>query len=103
MIRLAAVLAVALLAWASAGAARAQQADAPQALYESFDALLGGREEREIYALPPARYWRATGPLQVRLAGGREFGLAPAMVTLADEFGRATGVEIGVPCWPSRL
>ena len=96
MIRFPALLAAALLSWVPAGPARAQTTDTPQAVYRSFDALLGGRDEREIYALPPERYWRATGPLQVRLAGGRDFGLAPALVALADDFRKATGVAIGV-------
>jgi hypothetical protein len=96
MTRLAALLVVAVLSWGLAGPAPAQTADTPRTVYDSFEALLGGREQREIYALPPERYWRATGPVQVRLAGGREFGLAPAMVALADNFGQATGVEIGV-------
>lgn len=96
MTRLVVLLAVAVLSWAPAGKAQAQPADTSQAVYDSFDVLLGGREQREIYALPPERYWRVTGPLQVRLAGGREFGLAPALVALADDFRKATGVEIGV-------
>ncbi|MDH3231675.1 MAG: hypothetical protein OEN55_17945 [Alphaproteobacteria bacterium] len=96
MIRHLVLLAAALLSWAAAGPARAQTTETPQAVYDSFDALLGGREQREFYALPPERYWRATGPVQLRLAGGRDFGLAPALVALADEFGRVTGVEIGV-------
>lgn len=96
MIRFLILLALAVLSWAPAGTVRAQQADPPQAVYDSLEALLGGREERDLYALPPERYWRATGPVRVRLAGGRDFGLAPAMVALADDFGRATGVEISV-------
>lgn len=96
MNRLAVLLAVSMVSLVQAGPASGQAADSPQAVYDTFDALLGSREQREIYALPPERYWRATGPLQVRLAGGREFGLAPALVALADAFGRATGIEIGV-------
>jgi hypothetical protein len=93
---LAGLLVLVLLAWMPAGPAWAQQQDAPQALYETFDSLLGDRDQRDLYALPPARYWRATGPLQVSLAGGRELGLAPAFVALASDIARATGVEIGV-------
>ncbi len=96
MTRFVVLLAVAVLSWAPAGPARAQAADTPQAVYDSFEALLGTREQREIYALPPERYWRATGPLQVRLAGGRNFGLAPALVALADEFADVAGLDIGV-------
>lgn len=96
MIRFATLLAVAVLSWTPAGTERARADDAPQAVYESFEALLGGRDEREIYALPPDRYWRATGPLQVMLAGGRDLGLAPSLMALADEFQRITGVEIAV-------
>jgi hypothetical protein len=90
------VLVAAVLSWAAAGPARAQTAGPPQAIYDSFEALLGGREEREIYALPPERYWRATGSLQVRLAGGREFGLAPDLVALADDFGGVADIDISV-------
>jgi len=96
MIRIAVLLALAVLSSTPGGPARAQPADTPQAVYDSFEALLGGREQREIYALPPERYWRATGPLQVRLAGGRDFGLAPALVALAQEFGDVAGIDIGV-------
>ncbi len=90
------ILAVAAFAWVTAGPAAAEPDDTAQAIYESFESLLGNQEEREIYALPPERLWRATGPLQIRLAGGREFGLAPALVALAEEFARVTAVEIGV-------
>lgn len=96
MSRLVALPALALLALAQAGPTWAQEPVAPQALYETFESLLGDRDRRDLYALPPARYWRATGPLQVSLAGGRELGLAPAFVALAGDFGHAAGVEIGV-------
>jgi hypothetical protein len=96
MIRFAVLLALAVMSWTPAGPASAQPAETAQAVYDTFDVLLGDREQREIYALPPERYWRATGPLQIRLAGGREFGLAPALVALADEFGEVAGLDIGV-------
>jgi len=96
MMRSLTVLAVAVLASIPAVAGRADAEEPARGVYDSFEALLGSREQRELYALPPARHWRATGVLQIRLAGGRELGLAPALVALADEFTRATGVEIGV-------
>jgi len=96
MIRFVALLAVAVLSWTPAGTGPAQAAEAPQAVYDRFEALLGGRDEREIYALPPDRYWRATGPLRIVLAGGRDLSFAPAFIALADEFQRVTGVEISV-------
>lgn len=100
MTRLAVPMAVALLLGMLAGPARAQPADTPRAVYDTFEALLGGRDEREIYALPPERYWRATGPLRVRLAGGQEFGLAPALVALAQEFGDVAEIDIAVQASP---
>lgn len=96
MTRLAALVAVAVLTNLLAGAGRAGADEPPRAVYDSFEALLGSREERELYALPPERYWRATGPLRIRIAGGRAPGLSPALTALADEFANATGVEIGV-------
>ncbi len=95
MSRLAVLLAAAVLCWAPAGTTRAQPADTPQAIYNSFEALLGSREQRELYALPPERYWRATGPLRVRLAGA-ESGLVTAFVALTGDLARATGIKISV-------
>lgn len=100
MTRAAVLLAFAVFAWLPAGTTRSRAEDTPEAIYGSFEAVLGGRDDRELYALPPNRYWRATGPLQIRLAGGPDFGLAPVLMTLADEFMRATGVEIDVQASP---
>ena len=99
MIRFAVLLVAVVLSWTPVGTGGAQASDAPQAIYDSFEALLGRRDVREIYALPPERYWRATGPLQVTIAGGGNLGLVPVLDALAGEFGRASAIEIDVRAW----
>lgn len=101
------LLAAAILALAPGRVAWAQNADAAS-VYAAFDSLLGSAERREIYALPPDRYWRAAAPQTIMLRGGRELGLSNAMVRLADDFSKATGMEIRVraaakPALPERL
>lgn len=103
----AALLAAAILALTPGHIARAQQ-DGAAAVYAAFDSLLGSPEHREIYALPPDRYWRAMAPQTVMLSGGRELALSTPLVRLADDFSKATGIEIRVraaakPSLPERL
>ncbi len=90
------MLALAALACVTAAPAAAQPDDTAQAIYDSFESLLGSPEQRELYALPAERYWRAGVPLTVSLRGGRERSLWAPLMALADDVRKATGLWIKI-------
>lgn len=75
--------------------AGAQQPSA-EAVMAAWDSLAGQGEQREIYALPPVRYWRAEAPQTVTVAGGRALNPAALLAALAGDMTAATGVKIAV-------
>ncbi len=81
-----------------AGAAAAAS-DAPaerRSVLAAFDSLLGAADARDIFALPPARYWRAPADLQVTVSGGRDRNPAALLAALAADFGAASGRAVAV-------
>jgi len=72
------------------------QQPTPAAVYAAFDSLLGDAGQRDVYALPPSRYWRAAAPQRVVVSGGGALNPAAALTALAGDFSAATGLEIGV-------
>lgn len=96
MIRAALLLAaVAVLCAGPAGAAGDAPADS-RSVFAAFDSLVGGAEARDIFALPPARYWRAPGDLRVTVSGGRGRNPAALLSALAADFEAASGRRIAV-------
>lgn len=75
--------------------ARAQQ-PTPESVLAAYDSLMGQGEQRDVYALPASRFWRATGPQKIVVSGGRELNPAAALVALAGDFAAATGLDINV-------
>lgn len=91
-------LVVALLV--SAAAPAVAQWPSATAVFAAYDSLMGGGRQRDVYALPPARYWRADSPQHVVVAGGRELNPAAALSVLAGDFSSSTGVEVNVTARP---
>ncbi len=87
-------LSVLLLAFAAAPG-WAQQ-PTPESVFAAYDSLMGQGAQRDVYALPPSRYWRAAAPQRITVSGGRELNPAAALTAIAADFTAATGLEIGV-------
>ena len=87
------VLSVLLLAFAAP--AQAQQ-PAPEAVFAAYESLMGAAEQRDVYALPPSRYWRAGAPQRIVVSGGRDLNPAAALTAIAGDFTAATGVKVAV-------
>jgi hypothetical protein len=87
-------ISVLLLAFA-ATPAWAQQ-PTPESVFAAFDSLMGEAGQRDVYALPPSRYWRAAAPQRIVVGGGRELNPAAALTAIAGDFTVATGLKIDV-------
>ncbi|MCK5275725.1 MAG: hypothetical protein KAR37_13825 [Alphaproteobacteria bacterium] len=92
------VLSVLLLTFAAP--AWAQQAPDSESVFAAYDSLMGDAARRDVYALPPSRYWRATAPQRIVVSGGRELNPAAALTAIAGDFNAATGLEIAVSAVP---
>jgi hypothetical protein len=68
----------------------------PESVFATYESLMGGAEQRDVYALPPSRYWRAAAPQRITVSGGRALNPGAALTAIAGDFTAATGVEIGV-------
>lgn len=88
------VLSILLLAFA--GAPSLAQQPTPKAVFTAYVSLMGEGAQRDVYALPPARYWRATAPQRIVVSGGRELNPATALTAIAGDFTAATGLDVGV-------
>jgi hypothetical protein len=88
------VFSVLLLALAAAPV-RAQQ-PTPESVFAAYESLMGEAAQRDVYALPPSRYWRAAAPQRIMVSGGRELNPGAALTAIAADFTAATGLEIGV-------
>lgn len=75
--------------------ARAQQ-PSPESVLAAYDSLMGQGEQRDVYALPASRFWRAMAPQKIVVSGGRELNPAAALTAIAGDFTAATGLQIGV-------
>ena len=75
--------------------AMAQQ-PTPDSVFATYESLMGEAAQRDVYALPPSRYWRAAAPQRIVVSGGRELNPAAALTAIAADFTAATGLEIGV-------
>lgn len=84
-------LSILLLAFAAAPA-WAQQ-PTPEAVFAAFDSLMGDGEQRDVYALPPSRYWRAAAPQRIVVSGGRELNPGAALPSILGDFTAATGLK----------
>lgn len=84
-----------LLLAPGAAPAWAQQ-PGPEAVFAAYESLMGGAGQRNVYALPPSRYWRAGAPQRIVVSGGRELNRAAALTAIAGDFSTATGLELGV-------
>jgi len=80
------------LAAAPAGA----QQPTPAAVYAAYESLMGEAAQRDVYALPPSRYWRADVPQQILVSGGGALNPAAAVGAIAGDFAAVTGLEIAV-------
>lgn len=67
-----------------------------EAVIAAYRSLMGGAEQRDVYALPPKRYWRAGAPQKIVVSGARALNPAAALTAIAGDFSTATGIEIGV-------
>lgn len=85
-----------LVAWFVAPVRAEQAAQEPASVFAAYDSLMGTAGQRDFYALPPSRYWRAAAPQKVVVSGGRHFKPAAALNSLAEDFSAATGVDIDV-------
>lgn len=78
---------------ASPAAAEAPSAEAVIAAYSS---LMGSADQRDVYALPPKRFWRANAQQKIQVSGARALNPAAALTAIAGDFSAATGIEIGI-------
>ena len=88
------VLSILLLVFA--GAPSLAQQPNPESVFAAFDSLVGDGAQRDVYALPPSRYWRAGAPQRIVVSGGRELNPGAALTAIAGDFATATGLQIGV-------
>jgi hypothetical protein len=72
------------------------QQPAPEAVFAAYESLMGMGAQRDVYALPPSRYWRAAAPQRIVVSGGRELNPGAVLTAIAGDFTAATGLEIGV-------
>jgi hypothetical protein len=72
------------------------QQPTPQNVFAAFASLVGEGTQRDVYALPASRYWRAPAPLRVIVSGAREINPAAILMPLADDISTATGIDIAV-------
>jgi len=89
-------LSLLLLTIALAAASAQQPAATPESVFAAYESLMGKPAQRDVYALPPSRYWRAAAPQSIVVSGGRELNPAAALTAIAGDFALATGLEIGV-------
>ncbi len=85
-----------VLLLSSAAAPGWAQQPTPESVFAAYESLMGVAEQRDVYALPPSRYWRAAAPQRVVVSGGSELNPAVALTAIAGDFIAATGLEIGV-------
>lgn len=89
-------LAILLLLSAAAPAGAQQSAPTPESVFAAYESLMGGAAQRDVYALPPSRFWRAAAPQRIIVSGGRGLNPAAALTAIAGDFTAVTGLEIGV-------
>lgn len=89
-----------VLLLASAVAPAWAQQPTPESVFAAYDSLMGEAGQRDVYALPPSRYWRAAAPQRIVVSGGRELNPAAALTAIAGDFSAATGLEVAVSAVP---
>lgn len=89
-------LACSLILLALAAAPAWAQELAPDDVLAAFHSLIGQGEQRDVYALPAGRFWRAAAPQTIVVSGGRELNPAAALTSIAGDFTAATGLQIDV-------
>jgi hypothetical protein len=91
------VLSVLLLAFAAAPA-WAQQ-PTPESVFAAYESLMGDAAQRDVYALPPSRYWHAAAPQRIVVEAGlpeiRELNSLHVIIA-GRPLGARLATEIGV-------
>jgi stage V sporulation protein SpoVS len=72
------------------------QAPSAESVIAAYSSLMGDADQRDIYALPPKRYWRADATQKIQVSGARALNPAAALMAIAGDFSAATGIDIGV-------
>lgn len=72
------------------------QQPTPEAVFAAYESLMGKAAQRDVYALPPSRYWRAAAPQRIVVSGGRDLNPAAVVTAVAADFSAAIGLEVGV-------
>ena len=83
-----------LVLLAAAIAPAGAQQPSPDSVLAAYDSLMGQGEQRDVYALPASRFWRASGPQKIVVSGGRKRNPAAALTSIAGDFAAATGLDI---------
>lgn len=85
-----------LILLASAVASPGAQPPSPDSVLAAYDSLMGQGEQRDVYALPASRFWRASEPQKFVVSGGRERNPGAALTAIVGDFAAATGLDINV-------